>query len=70
MSENVKRRFGAGAREFFKGVKGEFKKIVWPSVKTITNNTGVVIAVSLIIGVIVFILDWLFGTGLQLFLNL
>ena len=50
-------------KEFFKGVKGEFKKIVWPNFKTITNNTSVVIAVTLIIGVIVYLLDLLFTKG-------
>ena len=70
MSENVKKKFGAGAREFFKGVKGEFKKVVWPSFQTIANNTGIVIAVSLIVGVIVLVLDWLFGTAFREFLKL
>ena len=44
-------------KDFFKGVKSEFKKIVWPSFHTVANNTGVVIAVSVIIGIIVFVLD-------------
>lgn len=72
MSENTvpKKKFGAGAAEFFRGVKAEFKKIVWPDKKTLLNNTGVVIAFVLIMGVIVFILDWIFGTTFRAFIKL
>lgn len=55
----------AKIKEFFKGVKSEFKKIIWPSFRTVANNTGVVIAVSLLIGVIVFVLDFAFTTGFK-----
>ena len=57
------------AKEFFKGVKSEFKKIVWPSFHTVANNTGVVIAVSVIIGLVVFLLDLGFGAGVKALLG-
>ncbi len=62
MADNTVKKAGK-AREFFKGIKSEFKKIVWPSFKTITNNTGVVIAVTIVIGLIIFVLDWAFSAG-------
>ena len=52
-------------KDFFKGVKSEFKKIVWPSFHTVANNTGVVIAVSVIIGVVVILLDMGFEAALK-----
>ena len=58
MAENAK---NSRAKEFFKGVKGEFKKIIWPNFKTTTKNTGVVVAYVVIIGVLVFVLDLIFG---------
>lgn len=36
--------------KFFKDLKSELKKVVWPSRKTVVNNTGVVLAVMLIVG--------------------
>ncbi len=48
-------------KEFFKGVKGEFKKIVWPSFSTVAKNTAVVVVFCVIIGLLVWILDLLFG---------
>lgn len=62
MADNTVKKTGK-IKEFFKGVKGEFKKIVWPNFRTISNNTGVVIAVTLIIGVLVYLLDLLFTKG-------
>ncbi len=48
-------------KEFFKGVKGEFKKIVWPSFSTVVKNTAVVVVFCVVIGVLVWVLDLLFG---------
>lgn len=45
---------------FFKDVKGEFKKIVWPSKKQVWNNTLVVLAFMLVVAVGVWLLDYLF----------
>ena len=47
--------------EFFKDIVGEFKKIVWPSRKDLIKQTGTVIVTSLIIGVIIFGMDTIFG---------
>lgn len=62
MSENTVKKTSK-FKDFFRGVKSEFKKIVWPSFKTVVNNTGIVIAVTLLIGAVVFVLDWAFTAG-------
>ncbi|MBQ2967188.1 MAG: preprotein translocase subunit SecE [Clostridia bacterium] len=67
MAENKTKKLKV--KDFFKGVKSEFKKIVWPSFHTVVNNTGVVIAVSVIIGVVVFLLDLGFGAGVRALLG-
>jgi len=38
---------------FFKGVRNEFKKIIWPSTNTTAKNTYVVVSVVLILGVVI-----------------
>lgn len=45
---------------FFKDTRSEFKKIIWPTRKQIINNTTVVLVVMAIVGVSIWILDWLF----------
>ena len=47
-------------KHFFKDVKAELKKVIWPNSKQLINNTVAVIAVVLIIGAIVFLLDFCF----------
>lgn len=44
-------------RKWFKDLKVEFKKVVWPSKKTVVNNTSVVIGVIVLAAVIVGALD-------------
>ena len=44
-------------KHFLKDTKAELKKVIWPNGKQLVNNTAAVIAVVLIIGVIVFVLD-------------
>lgn len=62
MSENVKkvgffRRIGRS----LKSTKAEFKKVVWPTKKQLFNNTLLVIAALVIVGLIIFGLDTLFA---------
>ena len=61
MSENVKkvgffRRIGRS----LKSTKAEFKKVVWPTKKQLLNNTMIVIAALILIGLVIFGLDALF----------
>lgn len=54
--------------KFFKGVKSEVKKITWPKRKQVINNTLIVIAVVVIIGIIIAIFDSIFQLGIFKFL--
>ena len=58
--------FFATMKKRFTEIKGEMKKIVWPTKSQIVNNTLVVIAVSLIAAVLIFGLDTIFGLVNQL----
>ena len=43
--------------KWFKDLKIEFKKVVWPSKKTVVNNTSVVVGVIVLSAVVVGSLD-------------
>ena len=61
MGENVKKDgFFARIAKSMKATKSEFKKVVWPSKKQLTNNTIIVIAALIVVGLIIFGLDTLF----------
>ena len=50
-------------KSFFKGLKGEFKKIVWPDKTTLAKQTVTVIFVSLLVGAMITVIDLLFQAG-------
>ena len=47
-------------KSFFKGLKAELKKVIWPTPKQLLNNTIAVITIVLITTLIVFALDLAF----------
>ena len=49
---------------YFKGVKAEMKKVIWPNKKELANYTGIVIMVSAIVAFIVWALDIIIHSGL------
>ena len=42
---------------YFKGVKAEMRKVIWPDKKELINYTGVVILISAIVSIVVYLLD-------------
>ena len=56
----------APKKSYCKGLKAEFKKIVWPTKDTVTKQTAVVLAVSLLLGVLIGVLDMIFKFGINL----
>ena len=55
--------------KWFHELKSECKKIVWPTRKQTLNNTAVVIASVLIVGVFVWVLDAIFKVGISAILS-
>lgn len=49
-------------KHYFKEMKAELKKVVWPTPKQLVNNTVAVIAFVLIFAIIVFVLDVCFDS--------
>ena len=58
-----KKGSGLGKRivKYFRDLKGEFKKIIWPTLPTVVRNTGVTLAMCAILGLLVCLVD--FGLG-------
>ncbi len=51
----------SGITKYFRDVKAEMKKVVWPTRKQVLNNTAVVIASVIIVGLVIWSLDLGFG---------
>lgn len=56
---------GNKVAKFFKDLRSEFKKVVWPSKKQVFNNTLVVLATMVVLGIFVGGLDTLMFKALQ-----
>lgn len=48
----------APKRSWFKGIKSEFKKIVWPDKESLLKQTVAVISVTIALGLIIYVLDF------------
>ena len=59
-------RTGKRLAKWFREMKSELKKVVWPSGKQLLNNTLVVLVSVLIVGIIVCLFDILAGFGIDL----
>ena len=55
-------------KSFFKGLKAEFYKIVWPNKESVAKQTIAVIIVSVILCVMIAFLDAVIGLGLRFIL--
>ena len=50
---------------FFKGVKSEFKKISWPDKKSTLKQSVAIVIISVVVGVIIAVLDYLIQYGVN-----
>ena len=48
---------------FFGGVKAEFKKIAWPDKQSTLKQSVAVVAISVVVGVLIAILDYVIKYG-------
>ena len=55
---------------FFKGVKTEFKKIVWPTRKDVTKQTIVVVVGTVFLGLLIAIVDLFMKYGIDFWISL
>ena len=62
MGENTKTQ----KKSWFKGLKAEFKKIIWPDKVTLAKQTVAVVSVTVATGIIIAIVDFLVQYGVDL----
>ncbi len=56
--------------KFFRDLKGEFKKITWPTFPAVVRNTGVTLVLCIILGLIICLIDLGLGALIDLLLSL
>ena len=63
-----KRFFGAIAR-YFRELRSELKKVTWPTPKQVLKNTLIVLASVVIVGIFIWMFDFVAGSGIKLLLD-
>ena len=53
-------------KSWFKGLKAEFKKIVWPDKKTLVKQTIAVVVCSILLGLLIALVDVLIQHGIDI----
>ena len=59
-----------GIKKYFKDLKSEITKVVWPSKKQVINNTGIVLTVVIIVGLFLAGIDAGLGAAIRALLGL
>ena len=63
MSENKDK---AQKKSWFKGLKAEFKKVIWPDKNTLAKQTTAVVSVSVLLGALIAVIDAILKYGIDL----
>ena len=56
-------------KSWFKGLLAEFKKVIWPDKKTLARQTTAVVAVSVILGALIAVIDVILRYGIDLLIK-
>ena len=72
MGENTVKETATKApkKSWFKGLKAEFKKIVWPDKKSLARESAAVVVSAIALGIIIKILDVVINYGIEFLLGL
>ena len=55
---------------WLEGIKQEYKKISWTDRKSVTKQTIAVVSVSVVVGLMIAIMDWMIQYGVDFILGL
>ena len=58
------------SKDWFKGLKAEFSKINWSTKEDVTRQTIAVVTISVILGILISIIDFLLQSGINFLVSL
>ena len=67
MAEEAKKKKDRGL--WFREMKSELKKVVWPDKQTVVKNTGTVLMFSLLVGVCIWVFDYVAVEAVHLIIS-
>ena len=68
--ENFIVRFWRWVCKYFRELRSELKKVVWPTPKQVLKNTLVVVGCVVVVGVFIWVFDFVARVGIDALINL
>ena len=65
MSETTNATEKAPKKSWFKGLKAEFKKIIWPDKDSLVKQSAAVVVITIILGAVIALLDTVIKYGVD-----
>ena len=62
--ENWFKRTWAKTKKFFRELRSELKKVVWPTPQQVLKNAAIVCGCVLVVGVFIWLFDFVAGIGI------
>ena len=59
--KETKKSFFVKAKKYFRDTKSELKKVTWPTIEQLKQNTAVIIVFIILIGIFLFVFDIAFS---------
>ncbi len=56
-------------KSWFKGLKSEFKKIIWPDKESLVKQSTAVVVITIILGIIIALVDLCVNYGIKFILG-
>ena len=70
VKKNWFKRAGSAIARYFRELRSELKKVVWPTPHQVLKNTLIVLACVVVVGVFIFLFDTVGDFFIQLLINL
>jgi preprotein translocase subunit SecE len=65
MGDSAEKQTRPGLKAYFKSVKAEFKKISWPDRKSTVRQSIAVVFISVVVGLIIAVIDYVVQYGVN-----
>ena len=65
MGENTNATDKAPKKSWFKGLKAEFKKIIWPDKDSLVKQSAAVVVITIVLGAVIALLDTVIKYGVD-----
>ena len=70
MATKTKKKFTERVANWFRGMKSELKKVVWPTRRQLINNSLVVLGVVVVCGIVLWAFDYVASSLINILITL